>query len=217
LVDTHRTKSNYMQRALTPNDILNKKYKLFEFDGEWFETFDKPERTGIWFIWGNSGNGKTRFTMQLAKYLTRFGNVIYDSLEEGLSHTVRRAYEAVGMNEVGNKILIVEESIEDLCIRLDKQRSADIVFIDSFQHSQLTYKEYLIFRKKYPRKLIIFISQAEGAHPEGRPAKRVMFDAKLKIWVEGFKAFSKGRYIGKKEHYVIWEEGAYIYDRKFNK
>lgn len=35
-----------------------------------------------------------------------------------------------------------------------------------------------------------------------------MYDATLKIWVEGFKAFSKGRFIGDTGEYTIWGEGA---------
>ena len=42
-------------------------------------------------------------------------------------------------------------------------------------------------------------------------AKKVMFDATLKIYVEGFKAFSKGRFIGPTGEYTIWQEGAERY------
>lgn len=35
-----------------------------------------------------------------------------------------------------------------------------------------------------------------------------MYDADLKIYIEGYVAFSKGRYIGDTGRYVIWEEGA---------
>lgn len=200
-----------MERAYTINDILNKKYKLFDFTEEWEEAFSKPERVGIWFIWGDSGNGKTRFTMQLAKYLTNFGNVLYNSLEEGSSHTVRKAFEDIAMCEAKNKVLLISESIEKLCERLEKQRSARIIIIDSFQYSQLTYKQYIEFKEKHRNKLIIFISHAEGKKPDGRSAKKVMFDATLKIWIEGFKAFSKGRYIGSKGYLTIWQEGANRY------
>lgn len=205
-----------MKRALTPNDILNKIYKLFEFTGSWFEAFSKPERTGIWFIWGNSGNGKTRFTMQLAKYLCTFGKVIYNSLEEGDSHTVRKAYEDEGMSEVKNRLLLVSEPIAQFSERLKKQRGARIAIIDSFQYAQLTYKQYIEFKERHKDILIIFISHADGKQPAGRSAKSVMYDATLKIWVEGFKAFSKGRYIGDKGHYVVWEDGAYEYWREVN-
>lgn len=200
-----------MERAFTINDILHKKYKLFDFDGEWEEAFSKPERVGVWFIWGNSGNGKTRFTMQLAKYLTNFGKVLYNSLEEGSSHTIRRAFEDVGMSDVKKKMLLVSESLEKLSERLEKQRSSNIIIIDSFQYAQITYKQYIAFKEKHHDKLIIFISHADGKQPAGRSAKSVMYDATLKIWVEGFKAFSKGRYIGSKGCLTIWEEGAVRY------
>ncbi len=38
-----------------------------------------------------------------------------------------------------------------------------------------------------------------------------MYDASLKIFVEGFRAISKGRFIGPKGYYTVWEEGAERY------
>lgn len=46
------------------------------------------------------------------------------------------------------------------------------------------------------------------SNPAGKAAKSVMYDASLKIWVEGYKAISKGRFIGKTGEYVIWDDGA---------
>ena len=54
-----------MKRAISVRDILDKKYETFPFEGKWKEAFDTPENRGVWFIWGNSGNGKTSFVMQL--------------------------------------------------------------------------------------------------------------------------------------------------------
>jgi len=59
--------------------------------------------------------------------------------------------------------------------------------------------------------LLIFISHADGKFPAGRSAKSVMYDATLKIYVEGYKAFSKGRYIGEKGEYTVWPEKAVAY------
>lgn len=38
-----------------------------------------------------------------------------------------------------------------------------------------------------------------------------MYDDTLKIWVEGYVAYSKGRFIGDKGKYMIWDKGAYMY------
>ena len=64
-----------MKRALTVNEVLKEKKTTFDFEGQWREAFGEPERTGVWFIWGNSGNGKSSFTMQLCKELSRFDRV----------------------------------------------------------------------------------------------------------------------------------------------
>jgi hypothetical protein len=70
---------------------------------------------------------------------------------------------------------------------------------------------HFVFARVHKDKLIIFISHASGKRPKGNAAVSVMYDATLKIWVEGFKAFSKGRFFGKTGEYTIWDEGAEKY------
>lgn len=38
-----------------------------------------------------------------------------------------------------------------------------------------------------------------------------MYDASLKIWVEGYKAFSKGRFFGSTGEITLWRQGAEEY------
>lgn len=101
--------------------------------------------------------------------------------------------------------------MEELSIRLKRQKSPDIVVIDSFQYTGMNYRQYIAFKERHRRKLLIFISHADGKLPNGRAAKSLMYDASLKIYVEGFRAFSKGRFIGPKEHYDIVPEKARTY------
>lgn len=107
--------------------------------------------------------------------------------------------------------VVTGEDIEAISERLSKRRSADFVVIDSFQYTQLNYKRYLEFKKRHSNKLIIFVSHADGRQPAGRAAVSVKYDADQKIWVEGYKAISNGRYIGATGEYVIWKKGAEIY------
>ena len=104
----------------------------------------------------------------------------------------------------------VDEPINDLTTRLKMKKSARIVVIDSLQYMMMSYKDYIEFKSQFPDKLIIFISHADGKNPAGRSAKSVKFDAGLKIWVENYRAFSHGRYIGEKGHYDIWPEKALV-------
>lgn len=201
-----------IKRALTVQNILDKKYKLFDFQGAWYDAFRKPEMTGVWFIWGNSGNGKTSFVIQLIKELARFDNVLLNSREEGTKHTLQESLIKFNMSEAKtNKVHFVDEPISDLVIRLKMKKSARIVVIDSFQAMLISYKEYIEIKTQFPDKLIILISQADGKKPKGRSADGVLFDASLKIYVEGYRAFSHGRYKGPKEEYDIWPERALRY------
>ena len=195
------------------SELINKKYKLYEFDQEWFQAFDKPERSGVWIVWGNSGNGKTSFVLQLIKYLASFGKVAYVSLEESSAHTMQNAFIRIGMEEVARRVLLVErEDINDINERLSRKKAPKVVVIDSLQYSDINWATYKKLKEAHGNKLIIFVSHAEGRNPAGRIAKKVMFDATLKIWVEGYRAISKGRYIGPNGGiYTIWDEGAEKY------
>jgi hypothetical protein len=198
-----------LTRALSVSDVLKIKRETYSFEGAWAEAFGEPERNGVWFVWGQSGNGKTSFVLQLCKELCRFGRVAYDSLEEGLSLTMKNAFIKMGMLDVARRLVLLDrENIEQLDARLSKRKSPDIVVIDSFQYTQMSFKEYQAFKERHRNKLLIFISQAEGSKPLGRTAVSVMYDASLKIWVEGYRATSKGRYFGSKGYYTIWDERA---------
>lgn len=200
-----------MRRAMSVTDVLRMKKETYPFEGDWSAAFGEPERNGVWFIWGRSGSGKTSFTMALCKELAKYGKVAYNSLEEGFSLTMKNTLVKAGMQDVARRFVLLHEDIEELDARLSKRKSPDIVVIDSFQYTQMSFKEYEDFKERHSDKLIIFISQADGNKPLGRTAVSVMYDASLKIWVEGYRAISKGRYFGSLGYYTIWAERAAIY------
>lgn len=193
-------------------ELLSMKFDQLNFSGQWADAFGTPESRGVWIIWGNSGNGKTTFALQLCKYLCQFGRVCYDSLEEGVCLTMQNAIRREGMLEVDKRFLLVDgEGIDELSKRMSRQRSPDFVVIDSLQYFGLNYKQYIKFKERHRRKLLIFISHADGRLPNGRAAKSIMYDASLKIYIEGFRAFSKGRYIGAVGHIDIIPDKALEY------
>ena len=193
-----------IKRALTVNEIRNFKPVELNFEGEWKKAIGTPELTGTWLIWGNSANGKTRFALQLAKYLTNFRRVAYNSLEEGLSKSIQEAILATGLDK--DFYLLDKESMENLKSRLRKKRSPDIIFIDSLQYTGMNYNAYKELRAEFPNKLFIFISHAEGNEPRGNVAKSIKYDANVKIPVIGYAAYPQSRY-GGGEKYVVWQYG----------
>lgn len=199
-------KKAIQRRALTVADLLNYRPHCMPFEGQWAESFGLPERTGTWLIWGNSGNGKTRFAIQLIKYLASLGErVAYNSVEEGASASLKMAFEQENVAETGRRVLILDkEPMPELIVRLGRPKSPDVIVIDSLQYTGLKYAEYKALRDRFRRKLFIFISHAEGKLPAGRVAQSVRFDAFVKIWVEGYKAYPVSRF-GGGESYVIWD------------
>ena len=193
-----------VKRALSVSDI--RKYKPVElnFTGAWKASIGTPELCGTWLIWGNSANGKTRFALQLAKYLTNFRHVAYNSLEEGLSKSMQEAIIATGLDK--NFVLLDKETVEDLIHRLRKRRSPDVIFIDSLQYTGLNYNQYKELRREFPHKLFIFISHAEGNEPKGNVARSIKYDAFVKIPVIGYAAYPQSRF-GGGEKYVVWQYG----------
>ena len=126
-----------VNRSISINQLYRTNIRSYDFADEWADSIGHPELSGCWIIWGNSGNGKTMFALQLAKYLTSFGKrVAYNSLEEGVSLSLRNAIEIANMHEVSRRfVLLDKEPISELFDRLAKKKSADVVFIDSLQYT----------------------------------------------------------------------------------
>ena len=111
--------------------------------------------------------------------------------------------------------------VEDITVQgleeyLRKQRSPDVVFIDSIQYFtdqfEAKAEEIVQLRKKFRSKIFIFTSHVEGKEVEGKAAYVVKRDSFVRIQVEGFRAIYKGRGRGgEKGYYTIWDEGAQKY------
>lgn len=200
-----------MARTLSAKQVLTIKFDTIRLGGGWDECVGEIETTGIWFIWGNSGNGKTSAVVSLCKELSAFGKVLYNSREEGVSLTMQNTLRRYGMGELGSKFQLANMSLQELDEKISQQRSPKFVVLDSFQFMGLTYKDFRAFCEKHKNKMLIFVSRTRGRQPEGRAAISAMYDASCKIWVEGYKAFSKGRFVGTTGEMTIWDEGAKKY------
>lgn len=200
-----------MARTLSAKQVLTIKFDTIRLGGGWDECVGEIETTGIWFIWGNSGNGKTSAVVSLCKELSAFGKVLYNSREEGVSLTMQNTLRRYGMGELGSRFQLANMSLQELDEKISQQRSPKFVVLDSFQFMGLTYKDFRAFCEKHKNKMLIFVSRTRGRQPEGRAAISAMYDAPCKIWVEGYKAFSKGRFVGTTGEMTIWDEGAKKY------
>lgn len=183
-----------LRKAMSVDQLYRMEFSTMEFQGRFKASFGRPQLGGTWLIWGNSSNGKTSLCMQLAKYLTEFGKVAYNSFEEGASLSFKNTLIRNNMKEVAGKFFILRgETYEELKERLSKRRAPNILIIDSIQHSKISKDQYTSLKQSFPNKLFLYISHARGKLPKGEIADFIRYDADLKIRVEGFRAFIDGR------------------------
>lgn len=207
---------NDLPRAKSAKEMQEMVFKTWTFTGKWKKLFGDPETSGCWLIWGESFNGKTTFILELCNYLTNFGKVAFDSLEQGWCQDTQKATKDAGLDSAGSKFhFLHKEPIPLLIERLKKHKSADIVVLDSLQYTDMTFKQYVALRAMFPKKLFIIISHAEGKEPAGSVAKKIKYDAAKKIRIEGFRAFAQVR--GRGSNYMdIWAEEAAKYWNELN-
>lgn len=207
-----------MSRAISNKNVLAAQFETADFDGPFLASFGRPELRGAWIIWGGSGSGKTTFTLQLCKYLAGFRRVAYNSLEQGLSLSLQKAWERVEMAEAGSNIILLnKEQLPELRERLNKRRSPEIVIIDSLQYLDgFNKRSFQKLKNDYPDKLFVFISHDKNGNPDGKLGAFIRYDAEIKIKVEGFKAFVTTRYEDPAKgeggaDFIIWQQGANDY------
>lgn len=199
-------------QALSVAQCLAQKSKVIGVTDRWRASVGEPETGSAWMVWGASSSGKTSFVLQLCKELCRAGlRVAYNSMEEGAAKSFTDAMERENMEECRRKFVVLNnEPMEDVAEWLKKRRTADALVIDSIQYSGMSYAQYKEFRKQFRNKALIIVSHAEGKEPQGATARRIRYDASVKIRVEGYKAFISSRY-GGGEPFTIWEDGAVGY------
>ena len=145
----------FARNAKGVRELLSMKFDTLPFEGEWYDAFGTPESRGVWIVWGKSGSGKTSFVMKLCKELCKYGRVVYDSLEEGISLTMQNTVRRSNMLEANRRFLLVCESMDELSLRLKRQKSPGFCVIEQLQYTQMTYAQYIRFKERHKNKLLI--------------------------------------------------------------
>lgn len=162
-----------LPKALSPSDILKMNISSLSLSEEWSRVFGEPSRTGVWAIWGDTGSGKTSFCLELAKELSKYGKVAFNSLEQGVSLTMQNAIRRHQMDRIPTgRFQLISEDMETLSARLSRKHSSDFVIIDSVQYTGFKIKDFREFKRRHQNKLLIFVSQMKAGRPDGYIAKK---------------------------------------------
>ncbi|MEA9414372.1 hypothetical protein [Flavobacterium sp. PL02] len=185
-----------MARAISPKTLFEKKFDEFDFEGIWGDVFGKPEKGGVWIIYGAEKNGKTLFALKLAEFLTKYENVWYISAEEGTGKEFQANAQRAKIDPASRKIKFSEYTeIEVVKERLSKRQAPKIVLFDNMTiyNDELKNGAFRRFTSEFPNTTMIFLAHEEKKEPYTATAKLAKKLAKIYIRIEGLTAFVAGR------------------------
>lgn len=188
-----------MARSKTTSNLFEKKKNApVVFSHAVFrQVIGVAERKGCWIIYGCEKNGKTWFTLKLAKEIARHERVSYISAEEGLDDSFTDAVARAGITTADDILWDEYLSIDEIIEKFRKQRSPNVIVIDNMTMYSDEIKPTEIKKRlldALPSKLIIFVAHEErkDAYPAiARMAKKL---AKVYFHIEGLKAFCTSRF-----------------------
>ncbi len=200
-------------RSFSAKRVITTRFKELPFTGKWEALVGRPEARGSIIIYGPSGNGKTRLALQLAKYLSGFTTVAYNSIEQGISKTMSQALAQEGLGDIGARFRFLDRApMDQLEDWLSRPRRPNVIIIDSLQVAGISRKDVTRLYKKFKNKLFIWVCREDPKtrKPEGSLGRSVEYDADIKIRVEGYRAMAKSRY-GGGEPFDVWPDEAAKY------
>lgn len=204
-------------KVLGTTQMQQKRYKLLNLKGEFLPTIGDLERSFIMIIYGESGNGKTEYSIKLAKTLAGYGKVVWLSYEQGHGYDLQKALNRNKIEQVGGNFYIADPNdsrqgnksyLEELDEYLSKRNSPDFVFIDSVDYTGFSFEDYLHLKLKFKRKAFIFISHADGKKPKSATGKRIKYDGHIGVRVDKYIAYTDKNRFGGIGEFIIWEQQA---------
>ncbi len=196
-----------MGKSISVREVVGKRYSTIEdlqgahgrtLSAEWLAAIGLPSVGFSMMVWGPSGNGKTTFVMKLCKELNRFGQVYYNSVEQGQGVSLQQVLNQCAMHECEHHPFMIgdrdtfDEMVEKLSNKRQKTRFA---VIDSLQYIELTVERFKLLQEKLPHISFIIISHSTADNqPAGSHARTIRFMAEIKTKVLKGVAISDSRF-----------------------
>jgi len=133
-----------------PSQLISKKYNELSFDGEYLKLLAKPAEGFKLMLSAAPGVGKTYWALKFAKYLSKFGPVLYASSEEFGTSTFSKK-----LNEIK-----VPDSVDMAAgIKGIDLRKYKFVFINSINDMKIDLEHFKAMKKTHPHTAFILILQ----------------------------------------------------------
>lgn len=180
-------------KIISSQHLKKMEFKALNFQGKWNTVFGYPSINFHCVIHGMSGEGKSTFAIQFAKYLAdNFGRVIYISGEEGFSKTFKDKFLN---NNAESKFLDVADlkTFDDINREVPPE-SYNFIFIDSLDNMKIDADKMKKIRERYKNSALITISQSTK-DGKMRGSYEIVHDCDIAVKVEnGVAIITKNRF-----------------------
>jgi predicted ATP-dependent serine protease len=188
---------------VTGKDVENMTFKTYKFAPEWSELLGEPSKPFDFMVYGDAKAGKSYFAMNLAQYLTSFGDVAYFAIEEGLSATTQKKIETTGAKDI---FLHQSTTIEEVSEELESEKYK-FAFIDSASALSMSAEQFQELRSHFPETSFVLIMHTTKSN-EFAGEKRWKHDVQaiLEVTKEGLRSTKVqciGRF-GTGEKIICW-------------
>jgi|GEM_PF-4428096 len=203
------------RNVISSNDLMNMHFESLPFTGKWAELMQDPAKNMKLGIMGKPKNGKTSGTATFANYLTDFGTVLYNFVDQGFNKSTKDIWKLAGLDQNPRAFPTDIDNLKEL----DEAISSgdfDIVVIDMINDyidkegiKPQEFKDRFI--KKYPEISFILVFEVTKTG-DFKGDQKWMHVVDAIVNVRDFVMYNRGRYgMG---HLVVWPEGLLKADPK---
>jgi hypothetical protein len=177
---------------MSAGDLLNYRYKKYDFDGKWGALVGQPSINFHAMVFGRPKQGKSILSVQWAKYLSEnFGRVLYVASEEGFSVTLQKKISEFAMAN-SNLDFANFRDFEQIKSAVNRGRYK-FVFIDSVNYIKITPEDVETIKEENPGTAFITIQQATKGG-QFRGSQEFAHNCDIIIQVEAGVASHQGRF-----------------------
>lgn len=128
-------KENDAKNVMSLIELQNVQFKTLDFKDDWKDLVGTPEQRFSMMVYGKPGHGKSTLAIKFSEYLSNnFGNVTYNSAEEGVSLTLQDKLKGVKSKNLSLTSFKDYNSIKKYL----KKSNCNFIILDSVNHMGLT-------------------------------------------------------------------------------
>ncbi len=191
--------------VVSVDEIMSMEFETLAFTGKWKNFLQNPAKNMRLAIWGKPKNGKSVLATKLARYLSNFGNVLYNFADQGINASTKEILRISGLATRSNVDITDTRSLNDLEneVAAGQYQFVVIDMVNTYIHRHKIKPHNFEdrFLKKYPDTSFILIFETiKTGNFKGDQGWTHIVDGLVEV--EEFLAKSSGRY-GNGE-FVVW-------------